>query len=99
MGTKGKLAEVLPCYTTDSDWAGAQTDRRRFVSGYIFTLAEGPISWKSRKQTCVALSSNEAEYVAASETARQATWIRWLITDNGDVPPITFRGDNVGALT
>ena len=73
----------LPIAYTDSEWAGAQTDRRRSVSGYIFTLAEVPISWKSRKQTCVALSSNETEYVAASEAARQATLIRRLITDMG----------------
>ena len=103
MRSKADQPLSLPIAYTDSDWAGAQTDRRRSVSGYIFTLAEGPIAWKSRKQTCVALSSNEAEYVAASETARQATWIRWLLMDmgliNGEVPPITLRGDNVGAFS
>ena len=58
------------CETKDT--LSEKFHRRRSVSGYIFTLAEGPISWKSRKQTCVALSSNEVEYVAASEAAQFA---------------------------
>jgi len=46
-------------------------------------LAGGPISWKSKKQTCVVLSSNEAEFIAASETARQAVWLEKAVFDFG----------------
>ena len=92
----------MPLCHTDSDWAGTLTDRRRSVGGYIFILADGPISWKSKKQTCTATSSNEAEYIAASEAARQATWIRRLLGDmglfeNSDLPTIPIMIDNEGA--
>ena len=93
----------MPTCHTDSDWAGTLTDRRRSVGGYIFLLANGPISWKSKKQTCTATSSNEAEYVAASEATRQATWIRRLMGDMGlfdpdsNLPPIPVMIDSSGA--
>jgi hypothetical protein len=57
----------------DADWAGDCEDRRS-TTGYIFTLAKGagtPISWKSRKQTTVALSSTEAEYMALSDATKE----------------------------
>jgi len=58
------------------------------------------VSWKSQKQTSVALSSNEAEYMAASESAREACWIRNLVRDMGflgnEIGPINFRIDNKG---
>lgn len=50
---------------TDADWQG-DLDGRRSMSGYIFTLAGGAISWCSKKQSSMALSSMEAEYIAAS---------------------------------
>jgi hypothetical protein len=91
----------MPTCYTDSDWAGRLTDRRRSVGGYVFMLASGPVSWKSKKQTCTATSSNEAEYVAASEAARQATWMRRLLGDMGlygdSLPPIPLLIDSYGA--
>jgi hypothetical protein len=81
---------------------GRNPYRSQAVGGYIFILADGPISWKSKKQTCTATSSNEAEYIAASEAARQATWIRRLLGDmglfeNSDLPAIPIMIDNEGA--
>ena len=92
----------MPTCYTDSDWAGTLTDRRRSVGGYVFMLASGPVSWKSKKQSCTATSSNEAEYIAASEAARQATWVRRLLGDMGlfgddPLPPIPLLIDNNGA--
>ena len=49
----------------DADWAGDKTDRKS-TSGYLFKLGEGVISWLSKKQGSVALSSTEAEYIAAA---------------------------------
>jgi hypothetical protein len=51
------------------------------VGGYAFKLAGGPIAWQAKRQTCVATSSNEAEYIAASETSREAYWIREIMKD------------------
>ena len=47
----------------DSDWAGSAIDRK-ITSGCYFSMGSGVISWLSRKQSCVALSTAEAEYVA-----------------------------------
>ena len=60
---------------TDSDWAGANTGRKS-IGGYVFMLAGSPISWQAKKQTCVATSSNEAEYMAASEAVKEAHWLQ-----------------------
>lgn len=60
---------------TDSDFAGDLNDRKS-TSGYVFTLASAAVSWKSKKQTLVSLSSTEAEYISCSEAAREAIWLR-----------------------
>jgi hypothetical protein len=62
---------------TDSDWAGDR-DSRKSTSGYVFLLHGGAVSWKSTKQNVVATSSTEAEYIACSEAAKEALWIRRL---------------------
>eukprot|EP00794_Sanderia_malayensis_P020979 gene20979-biopygen15484 len=48
---------------SDADWAG-DINTRKSTSGYVFRLGKATISWKSKKQLVVALSSTEAEYVA-----------------------------------
>ena len=58
----------------DSDWAGDRTDRKS-TSGGVILAAGGPVWYYCRKQTCTALSSVEAEYVSASETAKGVSWI------------------------
>ncbi|KAJ8899855.1 hypothetical protein K2173_019558 [Erythroxylum novogranatense] len=65
---------------TDSDWAGSLDDRKS-TSGSVFSLGSGAISWSSKKQATTALSSSEAEYVAASSAACQAAWLRRLLED------------------
>ena len=65
-------------------------------------LAGSPISWQAHMQNSVALSSNKAEYMAASDAAREAKWLHQLILDMGlystDAELITFYMDNKGAL-
>ena len=51
------------------------------ISGYVFIMNSGPISWRSKKQTVVALSSTEAEYVALAETIKEALWLKKLLID------------------
>eukprot|EP00253_Pinus_taeda_P015693 PITA_15693 len=62
---------------TDADWAGSPSDRKRTSRG-IFNLGSAAISWYSRKQRSVALSSVEAEYMAASQATCEAIWM-WKI--------------------
>ena len=64
----------------DADWAGDVNDRRS-VSGYTFVMAGAAISWSSKKQTSVALSSTEAEYMAAAAAAKEATWLQILFSE------------------
>ena len=65
---------------TDSDWAGSIDDRKS-TSGSVFNLGSGAITWCSKKQDSIALSSAEAEYVAAGAAAKQAIWLRKLLKD------------------
>ena len=57
----------------DSDWAGDSTDRKS--TGYVFILTEGPISWSSKKQSAIALSSIELEYRGVVNAATQCLWL------------------------
>lgn len=57
---------------SDSDWAGDK-ESRKSTSGYIFMLNGGPVSWCSKRQPTLALSSTEAEYIALTLAAKEAT--------------------------
>jgi hypothetical protein len=62
----------------DSDWAGC-VDSHRSTSGYVFFMGDSPVSWSSKWQAFVALSSTEAEYIALARGAQQAMWMKgWL---------------------
>ena len=65
---------------TDSDYAGNLEDRKS-TSGHLFLLSSGAVSWSSRKQPVVTLSTTEAEFVAASSCACQAVWLRRLLEE------------------
>ena len=84
---------------TDADWAG-DVDSARSTAGYVFTLNGGAISWRSAKQKSVAKSTAEAEYMASSDAAQEATWIRYLLPELGEQldGPTMIQGDNQGAI-
>ena len=65
---------------SDADWGG-DLDDRKSTSGYVFQIGETAISWRNKKQTCVALSTAEAEYVALSSTAQESLWLQQLLAD------------------
>ena len=65
----------------DSDWAGTQG--RRSTSGYVFFVNGSTISWLSKRQSTVATSSAEAEYIAMTDVTKEAIWLRRLLTDLG----------------
>lgn len=83
-----------------ADTAYANSDDRKSTSGYVFIASGGTITWKSKKQMLVALSSTEAEYIALSEAAREACWLRSLYKELGLLQnyPTQIWGDNEGAL-
>ena len=69
---------------SDADWAG-DIESRRSTSGYVFMLNSGCISWRSKKQRTVALSSTEAEYMALSEAIQEAVWLKAFMCELGEV--------------
>ncbi len=83
-----------------SDAAFANADENRSISGYVYLSNGGAITWGSKKQTCIALSSTEAEYVALSEASREAMWLRHLFGELGFIQkePILLLGDNDGSI-
>lgn len=85
---------------TDSDWATSED--RKSISGFVFKLSnEGPlISWKSKKQSNIALSSCEAEYVAIAVAVQELKFLNQLMCDMG-IPtekPVDLYADNQGAI-
>ncbi|KAK2574851.1 hypothetical protein KPH14_012986, partial [Odynerus spinipes] len=86
---------------SDADWAN-ETESRNSMTGYIFTKQGGPISWISKKQRTVALSSTEAEYIAMATACQEALWLNQLskeiYRDDYAIEPIQLYCDNRGAI-
>ena len=87
------------CGWSDSDWGG-DVDGRKSTSGYVYTLAGAAIAWRSKKQTTVALSSTEAEYVAAALAAKEGVWIKSILEELKlfNTPTITLFCDNQSCI-
>lgn len=77
-----KKGSRYPVGYSDADWAQNKGDRKS-VTGYIFNMADAPVTWSSKGQATVALSSTEAEYVALTATAREAIWLRSVLAEMG----------------
>ena len=84
---------------TDADWADDK-ETRRSTSAYIAMLAGCPVSWSSKRQTTVAQSSTEAEYIAALEATKEAVWIGRLLEElcQPEIYPIPLHCDNQGSI-
>ena len=84
---------------SDADWCGDKVDRRS-TSGYLFKFQNAPVSWCSKKQSVIALSSCEAEYVAGSLAACQANWLQSLLSEMNIIEDITvvLKIDNKSAI-
>jgi hypothetical protein len=80
---------------SDSDWAGSDTDQKS-TSRCCFSLGSVVISWFSRKQTSVALSSAEAEYIAANLANCESIWLCKLLTGlfGQELEPTVIHYDN-----
>lgn len=96
--TYTKSSEDVKGYV-DADWAG-NPDNRKSCTGLVFIFAGAAVSWESKKQTSVALSSTEAEYMALSQASKEAVYLRNLVIELGITlhnNSIVLFNDNVGA--
>ena len=75
--TFGGETKVLMGYA-DAD--GSMAEDHRAISGYAFLIDGGAVSWSTKKQEIVSLSTTESEYIAATHAAKEALWLRSLIT-------------------
>lgn len=86
---------------SDADWAG-DLDERKSTSGYAYILNGGAISWSSKKQTSIALSTMEAEYIACCSATQEAVWLRRFIKHlsvlERAAEPVYIWTDNMAAL-
>ena len=94
---------------SDADWAGDKRDRAS-ISGFVWSLGGGPISWSAKKQNCIALSTTEAEYVALTRAVQEGIWLRQslaqfqihcpspliLCTDNNGAKSLSVNDSNHG---
>ena len=94
----GKTREVIGY--CDADYAG-DLDTRKSTTGYVWLMHGGAVSWRSVLQPTVALSTAEAEYMAAAGAAREALWLRKLLHDLGvakDAPRVLSDSQSALAL-
>jgi len=92
--------EITGC--SESDWAGC-LDSRHSTGAYIFLAGQSPVSWSSKEQATVALSSTEAEYMALTPATKEAIWLYFLLSEILDrqyqkLPSITILADNQGCI-
>jgi hypothetical protein len=94
---KNRNANLFQGY---ADSAYANADDYKSTSGYVFLAAGGAITWMSKKQSVITLSSTESEYIALSEAGREACWLRSLHAELGfpQEKPCVLRGDNNGSI-
>jgi hypothetical protein len=99
--TKNKTYSKENLFHGYSDTAYANTEDCKLISGYVFLSGGGAITWSSKKQTTVALSSTEAKYVAISEASQEVCWLRSLYDELGEKQnsPSIIKEDNKGLIT
>jgi ATP-binding cassette subfamily B (MDR/TAP) protein 1 len=66
----------------DSDFAG-DLEKRKSTTGYVFIITGGAVSWVSKLQNVIALSTTEAEYMATTQACKEAIWMKKLIEELG----------------
>ena len=86
----------------DADWASDQKTRRS-LEAYVFLLYDGAVNWTSKRQQSIALSSCEAEYMAQTQTAKEAIWLTRLQSElnigfGRPAKPVLLKADDQGAI-
>ncbi|GMI95547.1 hypothetical protein HRI_003224000 [Hibiscus trionum] len=85
----------------DANWV-SDSDEVSSTSGYVFTLGGAAISWKSSKQTCIARSTIESEFIALDLAGQEVEWLRSLLADiplwGSPTPPVSLLCDSQAAI-
>jgi hypothetical protein len=82
----------------DADYAG-DADTRKSTTGYVFTFNGGAISWNSKRQPTVAVSTTEAEYMSAASAVKEGLWLRKLFVSlDINLPTVDIMCDNQSAI-
>jgi hypothetical protein len=91
--------QVDVCAYSDADWANSKADRKS-VTGWVAKLNGDPVSWASKKQRTVALSTCEAELYAKAAAIQEVLWLRGLMKELGlhTQAGSTVHGDNQSAI-
>lgn len=97
--TRNSEHGIKPYGYVDADYGG-DPDTKRSTSGYVFIMAGGPVSWNSKRQATVTLSTTEAEYVGLTRAAQQCKWMFSFMDEinMSQQLPGTLRGDNESAI-
>ena len=93
----GGIKKVLEGY---ADVDGSMMEDRRAISGYAFLVNGGAVSWSTKKQEIVSLSTTESEYIAATYAAKEALWLRSLLFQLFGIilPATTLFSNNQSAI-
>ena len=85
----------------DANWISDNKDSLS-TSGYVFTIGGGAVSWKSTKQTCIARSTMESEFIALDKAGEEAEWLKNFLEDIPGwckpVPPVLIHCDSQAAI-
>lgn len=95
---KGTHNGLKPYRYIDADFAGDLLDTGHSMGAYIFMMADGPVSWVSKWQETVALSTTEVEYMAMSQACQQSVWMASFMWEAGleqENPSILYNGERV----
>ena len=86
----------------DANWV-TDSDEVSSTSGYVFAMCGGAVSWKSSKQTCIARSTMESEFIALDLATQEADWLRNLLADiplwGKPTPPVWVHCDSQAAIS
>ena len=93
----GKMVQIASY--TDADW-GSDWDNRQSISAYIVKIGDSAVSWKSKKQLCIALSLTEAEYMALCQAVKESVWMVNFLKDLGISvqDSMVVNADNQGSI-
>jgi hypothetical protein len=95
-----RFPAVLEGYS-DADW-NTLSDDSKATSGYIFNIAGGAVSWKSKKQTILAQSTMESEMIALATASEEASWLRCLLSEiplwEKPMPAVLIHCDSTAAI-
>jgi hypothetical protein len=82
----------------DSDWAGDKSDRKS-TTGWMMRIGNATVTWKSQKQNSVALSTAEAEYIAAASATQEVMWMKQVLKDCGiKMGTVILKEDNQSCI-